>query len=241
MEPKNKRQEGQTNGVWLIVLAAGQAARMGTPKMLLSIDGEGMLRGIVRKALSVGKVAVVLKRNGKEEMTQLSDLPVTVLQPLPGKTTMSDSLKTAIQFCLDSMAKAAIILLGDQPGINPPVIRKLLSVYETTKNSLIQAKYRDGFSHPILFDRALFPELLEVTGDQGAREILKRYSSKRVWVDVAENKPMDLDTPVDYQTYITTKVNGNPIPEHQISLEDWKTPQRFDARQDVLEKKGRFK
>jgi molybdenum cofactor cytidylyltransferase len=202
MEPKNRKRASQTNGVWLIVLAAGHATRMGTPKMLLSIDGEAMLRGIVRKALLEGQVAVVLKREAKEEMAQLSDLPVKVLQPPHGGLAMSDSLKVGIEFCIDVKAEAALVLLGDQPGINPDVIRRLLTVYETTKSPIIQPKYWDGPSHPVLFDRSLFPELLEVTGDQGAREILKRYSSHRVWIDVTENQPMDLDTPEDYQMYI---------------------------------------
>jgi len=205
MEPVDKHQT--SGGIWIVVLAAGHATRMGTPKMLLQVNGEGMLKGIVRTALSVvNKVAVVLKREGKEEEALLNTLPVTLLKPAPGKTLMSDSLKTAIEFCVETKAEAVIILLGDQPGLDPVVISQLKNAYEATKKPIIQAKYWDGPGHPILFDQHLFAELLDITGDQGARAVLKRHSANRVFVPIDHNQPKDIDTLEDYFTYI--KSNG---------------------------------
>lgn len=194
--------------VWLIVLAAGQATRMGRPKMLLPIHGEELLRGVVKKALTVMKnVAVVIRREGAEEVNLISDLPVRILYPAQRIPLMSDSLKTAIHFCQETGASAVMIVLGDQPGIDPNVIRQVIEAYHTAKSLIIQANYWDGPSHPILFDRHLFLELLQVTGDQGAREIVKRHCAKRRFVSCSQNQPKDLDTLDDYETYLRQEIH----------------------------------
>ncbi|HET6872288.1 MAG TPA: nucleotidyltransferase family protein [Sporolactobacillaceae bacterium] len=194
--------------VWLIVLAAGQATRMGRPKMLLPIHGEELLRGVVKKALTAMKnVVVVLRREGAGEEDVISDLPVRILYPDQRLPLMSDSLKTAIHFCQEEGASAVIIVLGDQPGIDPNVIRQIREAYQTSQSLIIQANYWDGPSHPILFDRHFFGELLQVDGDQGAREIVKRYRSKRRFVSCYQNQPKDLDTLDDYETYLRQEIN----------------------------------
>jgi molybdenum cofactor cytidylyltransferase len=54
----------------------------------------------------------------------------------------------------------------------------------------------------VLFSRALFPELLQVTGDQGGRELLARHQVDVAMVDLNLESPIDIDTKDDYSLLI---------------------------------------
>lgn len=191
--------------IWIMVLAAGASSRMGTPKSLLQINGDTMLRTIVRKAMQAGSVGVVLRRGDEATLKQIMDLPVETLYPAKDYSEMSDSLKTAIEFCQKKKAGAAVILLGDQPDLQLEVIEQLISVSKNTKKPVVQANYLDGPGHPVLFKKNFFSELLSVTGDQGARDLLKSKPELIERVAVQKMRPVDLDTPEDYFRYLNKK------------------------------------
>jgi molybdenum cofactor cytidylyltransferase len=51
----------------------------------------------------------------------------------------------------------------------------------------------------VLFKREMFPELMELEGDLGARPILQREPERVEWVELALPMPPDVDTPDDYE------------------------------------------
>jgi molybdenum cofactor cytidylyltransferase len=63
----------------------------------------------------------------------------------------------------------------------------------------VAPRYQDGPGNPVLFDRAIFPELLALTGDQGARPVIARDPGRVEWVRVERPMPPDVDTPADYE------------------------------------------
>jgi molybdenum cofactor cytidylyltransferase len=50
----------------------------------------------------------------------------------------------------------------------------------------------------VLFARVMFPELLAIAGDQGARSVVERDPRRVALVDFDLEMPQDLDTPEDY-------------------------------------------
>jgi molybdenum cofactor cytidylyltransferase len=190
--------------VWIAVLAAGISSRMGTPKQLLPVAGECMICHVVRKALMAGQVAVVLGGATSPVQSLLTDLPAVLLHNPDAYTGMSSSLHTAIRYYIERKAQAAVILLGDQPGIEPAVVKQVIEHYVNTNSRIVQAHYTDRPGHPVLFDRSLFPDLLQVTGDRGAKQLLEHHRSATEWVHVPTEMPADLDTPEEYKHYLQT-------------------------------------
>jgi molybdenum cofactor cytidylyltransferase len=101
-----------------------------------------------------------------------------------------------------SGAQAAIFLLGDQPLISPQAIEALLNAFRRRQSALVRASYRGTPGHPVLFSRALFLELLQVTGDQGGRELLARHEAEVVTVELNLDSPIDIDTKNDYSELV---------------------------------------
>ncbi len=187
--------------VAVVVLAAGQATRMGGLKLGMRLGEKSVLRCVMDSALAspVAEVVVVLGYGADELKQELpaNDRVRVVFNPsfADGQST---SLKAGIQALAPEM-QAAILLLGDQPLISPEAIRALIAAFRIRPANLIRAVYRGALaSHPVLFSRRLFAELLQVTGDRGGRELLLRHQEEALTVKLDLDPPVDIDTMEDY-------------------------------------------
>jgi molybdenum cofactor cytidylyltransferase len=100
---------------------------------------------------------------------------------------------------LPPSVEAVLIALGDQPLLAPAIIPALLAARRTSPKAIVAPRYRDGQGNPVLFKREMFPELMELEGDLGARPILQREPERVEWVELDLPMPPDVDTPDDYE------------------------------------------
>jgi molybdenum cofactor cytidylyltransferase len=184
-----------------IVLAAGASTRMGRQKLTLPMaDGRAVVRAAVDRVLQAGldDVVVVLGREADAVAGALAALPVrTVVNP-----RYAEGQSTSLRAGLDALppgTEAAVVALGDQPLVDPSVIRRLVSAFRATARPIVVPVYRDGRGNPVLFAAALFGELRAVTGDQGGREVIARDPARVAEVPVDGPMPSDVDTPQDYE------------------------------------------
>jgi molybdenum cofactor cytidylyltransferase len=183
-----------------VVLAAGLSRRMGRAKLLLIIEGRAVVRMVVDNVLAGGiERIVVVSGIEHEALTQaLAGLPVRfVVNPTP-EAGQGSSIAVGVT-ALPESADAALIVLGDQPFVSPEVIPSLAVAFARTGQPIVAPRYRDGRGNPVLFARAVFPELLHLVGDRGARAVIERDPSRVAVVDFDTPMPADIDTPEDYE------------------------------------------
>jgi molybdenum cofactor cytidylyltransferase len=100
-------------------------------------------------------------------------------------------------------SEAVLFLLGDQPEVDADVIDALIDAFERTRAPIVQPVYGGAPANPILFSRALFPELDRVIGDAGARSIIRQRVNDVMRVEVGGDAPPgDVDTDEDYQALV---------------------------------------
>src|SRR5438876_1217502 len=93
---------------------------------------------------------------------------------------------------------AMIVALGDQPRLPSDVIPALREAFERTGQSVIAPVYRGTQGTPVLFGADVVPELRSLTGDAGARSVVRRDASRVELVSFDLPMPLDVDTPEDY-------------------------------------------
>lgn len=186
-----------------IVLAAGSSSRLGRPKQLLDLQGEPLLRFTLQRILetSLDMVYVVLGHRGYEIAALIDDLPIQIVHNPDAAQGQSTSVIAGLQAVLPANPDAVIFLLGDQPLIDPTVVNRVIARWKETRKGVVAPRYTGSPGrNPILFDRAVFPELMTLSGDIGAREIVRAHQARGdiSQVDVDASAPRDVDTDADY-------------------------------------------
>jgi len=205
-----------TDHVASIILAAGASKRMGRPKMLLPYRSGTVLSSAVAPYLEAGAgPVIVVLGHGADEVRSAAKLPadprLSIVVNLDWAEGMASSIRRGLQECGE--ASAVLLALGDQPGADVARVKAVLAAW-TPDVRLVVPVHGERGSHPVLFARSLFPELRDLRGDVGAREVVRRHWAEAVRVTAPALA--DVDTEEDYRTLL----EGAPGRPH----EGWKRP-----------------
>lgn len=193
-------QNDQSKRIGAVVLAAGASTRMGRPKQSITYQGESLLRRAARTALAAGcqPVVVVTGANADLARSEVQGLSVEVVFNSDWETGMGSSIRTGVGSLqnADRNVTAVVLLLCDQPFVNVQTITELVIAHRSSGSPIVASEYGDGFGVPALFRRELFPELLRLSGPEGAKQIIMAHMSETTLVPFPEGA-VDLDTPED--------------------------------------------
>lgn len=185
-----------------VVLAAGGSTRMGKPKQLLPVGDEPMLRRVTAAVCATGlaQVVVVIGAHWAIVRQALDGLPVEVVRNEEWSRGLSTSLRTGLR-ALRPEIQAALIVLADQPALTPELLGALVNRYRATGAAVVAPVHHGRRGNPVLFDRALFSDLMAVEGDRGGRMLLARHEQEIEQVETEDAAVlMDIDT---WQEYVT--------------------------------------
>jgi molybdenum cofactor cytidylyltransferase len=187
-----------------VVLAAGGSTRMGQPKQLMLLGERPMVRRVVEAVCEAGlvQVVVVLGAHAHSVRRAVSGLRVDIVVNEEWAEGMSTSLRAGLQ-ALRPEIQAAFVVLADQPALTASLLRQLADHYRVTGAPILAPFFQGRRGNPVLFARSLFPELLALEGDQGARTLLVQHSEQVERVEL--NDPaviLDVDTDEDYEKAI---------------------------------------
>lgn len=181
-------------------MAAGGSSRLDSPKQLLKWGDDFLINHIIHivNEAEISPIYVVLGSRHEEIQGVLKNQSIHVLYNPDWRSGMSTSIKCALS-ALSGEVEAAFIFLSDQPFISSALLSQLMEQF-IQADALIAAP-RVGIQqcNPVLFSRKLFPELLTISGDRGAKSLLSKFPVE--WVDWPdENLLLDIDSKEDYQT-----------------------------------------
>jgi molybdenum cofactor cytidylyltransferase len=187
-----------------VLLAAGQSSRMGQHKLLLPLLGKPLVVHAVESALAseVDETVVVVGYRAEAVREALAGQPVRIVVNPDYAQGQSTSLRAGVA-ALTAQTEAAIILLGDQPLLTAEMLNALIATWKRTASLIVAPVFGGQRGNPVLFSRALFPELLQVRGDQGGREVVQRHAGEVTLVQMADPAAaLDVDTWQEYQALL---------------------------------------
>ena len=189
------------------VLAAGESKRMGSPKQLLKWKDKTMLGHIVDVALrSEASEVMVIVGAEVEKVKQVIPPRARTVFNARFQAGQSESVKAAVAALQTASpdSEAIIFLLTDQPNITPHIINALIQKWRETLAPIVCTRVNGKRANPVLFDRSVWHELSELTGDTGGRAIFDRHEI--VYVDWDDSILGEADTPDDYEKLIGSKM-----------------------------------
>ncbi len=187
-----------------IVLAAGQSSRMGANKVFLVLEGESLLRRMVRRALDAGlsPVVAVLGRDAERARDEVAGLPCRAVVNPDYAEGMTTSIRVGLE-ALPAEAGAAVILLADQPLVTADHLRQIREAYEARRAPVVVSEYGGTMGPPTLYRRDLFPELLAARGDGCRKRVIRAHLDAGVVLPFPAAHLTDVDSPEDYERVVT--------------------------------------
>lgn len=184
----------------ILILAAGSSSRMrGGDKLLEIIDGQAQLARVAELALETGcPVTIALPPRNPARRNALRGLPVRMLTVPNPQDGMAESLKAGIA----SLPAAApvLLLLADLPDLGSEDLAQFLQIWAQNPDLICRGADQDGApGHPVGLPAWTREALMQLQGDQGAREVLARHKDRLLLVPLAgHHATTDLDTPEDW-------------------------------------------
>jgi molybdenum cofactor cytidylyltransferase len=198
-----------------IVLAAGRSRRMAPHNKLLVADrtGKPMVARVVDNVLSSNARPILIVTGHQAEQIQhaLSGRPVRYVHAADYAQGLSASLRAGIA-AVPEECSAALVCLGDMPLVTGRMIDRLLAAYDPDEGrQIVLPTFRGKQGNPMLWDRRFFAEILQITGDSGARFLLGKHLNVVAEVEMADDAVLrDFDTTESLNT-LPQRLRPEPI------------------------------
>lgn len=185
----------------IILLAAGQSKRMGTPKQQLAYNGTSLLGHAIATAAASNAAAVITVLGFEAKNLQPAAVGDNFFFTVntAWASGMGSSISTGMQWLLLNQPSldSVLVMLCDQPLVTTALLNTMMQANVSNKG-IIASLYDGSVGVPALFSRSYFSVLAALTGETGAKKIIKEHSDDVVTVDFPGGI-IDVDTIEDYK------------------------------------------
>ena len=189
-----------------LILAAGSSSRLGRPKQLLKFEGTTLIEKITRVALNVSNhVLIILGANAPiirphlEILVQENFSKLEIALNPEWEEGMGKSLSFGVKKLAES-SDAILVVLSDQLFVDEVLLQKMLQTFAESKMPIVACSYANQLAVPILFGKDLYPDLMALQGDKGAKVLLNKHSDKVMSIEFPAGI-FDIDTPNDVEKF----------------------------------------
>ena len=185
--------------VFAAVLAAGSSRRFGRHKLLETVNGKPLVRHTAEIARTVcGDRSILVTGYESAAVTAAAgDAPQFLIVNDRHEEGMGGSIALAARI-VSHVADALILLFADQPLVTAQHVETLVRTWSGAQDQIVATAFSGTVGPPVLFPSGAFDALGRLSGDTGARSVLRDP-----WVDLRtvpfEDAAIDIDTPADLE------------------------------------------
>jgi molybdenum cofactor cytidylyltransferase len=191
----------------IIILAAGASSRLGQPKQLLPFKAGTFIEQLASEAVAsrLGAVVVVTGAAEKQVQDALKNIPVKISFHPNWREGMGSSIACGMKALMETSpaCENVIICVCDQPDVDAAVLNGLAEKRRTSGKGIVASAYAGTVGTPVLFSAAYFGQLVALSGEAGAKTIVKSNGTDLATLPF-EAGARDIDTPADYAQLLQT-------------------------------------
>ena len=186
--------------IYGFVMAAGASRRFGDIKQLAKIDGVSMALRSYNILNKVLKERTYLVLGANSEFIAREFQEVNTIYNRQWSMGLGSSISfVATEMENESKCSGILITLGDQVKLNEQDYQKLVDVYEEEK--IVVSSYCLKKGPPAIFPRKYFEQLMNLKGDNGAKEVIRKNSNFVISCKV-DNASFDIDSKDDFRNFL---------------------------------------
>lgn len=185
-----------------VILAAGSSSRLGRPKQLLQYQNKTLLQHIIDMVtpFNFTSSVVVLGAHADQIRDATNFKNVTAIDNKDWSEGIASSIRLGMKesIKLNPLLDSILFLLSDQPYVSTELIQELLNKHKNGNRGITACSYKQSVGVPAIFGKQFFPQLMELTGDVGAKKIIMQNSEDVNKVAFRKGY-FDIDTTEDYE------------------------------------------
>ena len=192
----------KTGGI--IILAAGSSSRMGEPKQLMMYKNKTFLQHIIAEAINANLEPVICVTGYQSDLItkSLTGMDVSIVYNPQWPEGMGSGISAGIKQLLVSDVDSIILAVSDQPHVSADLFGTMQALKEQSGKRIVACSYAGTLGTPVLFGKDYFSQLKSLSGNQGAKNIVKLNMSDVCPVEF-EKGNIDIDTKEDYENLIS--------------------------------------
>jgi molybdenum cofactor cytidylyltransferase len=180
-----------------VILAAGESRRMGSPKALVPFRGMSFVEHLLNaiQHSRIGVTRVVLGSGAEDIRAKLGvDAAMIVVNPDWRRGQLS-SLQAALR-SLPAGTEGMILCPVDHPLVSRNLVAQLIQQFDSTGKLIALPTFHARRGHPVIFRAPLYPDLLAVSPEVGARQVVWMHADQVAEVPTEEEGViLNLDDP----------------------------------------------
>lgn len=179
-----------------IILASGFSRRMEKDKLLMEIEGMPLVERVIKACVDSNLDEVILIYRQKAVLDIGKKYKIKAIYNENAILGQSESLKLGVREAKG--AKAYMFFVGDQPFIKAELVNMLIDEYIKSQADILVPFYNGKRGMPTIISSSYKDELLGITGDKGARDLVNKYihKTKKIYIE-DERLGLDIDKPED--------------------------------------------
>ncbi len=183
-----------------LVTAAGSGSRFGMDKLMLPVSGQPMgVHALDTLRLDAFALRVLITSNDKGYLIDAAKERGfgVVINPAPDNG-MSSSVRLGTEHILTTGEYDGILYaVADQPNLSASTVEKLIDAFEREPACIWAPEAEGKRGNPVIFPASLFPELMQISGDRGGRQVIAAHRELLRTVQVPAWELKDIDRKED--------------------------------------------
>lgn len=182
----------------IVVLAAGSGSRFGGRKLQEQKDGKQMYQYMLDKMEGFQAFPTYIVTGAPEIAQAAEACKMKVVENKKPEEGISRSVKLGLETCVKEHPdiKGILFSVCDQPDLTFATMLSLIRCAMLRPGQIICTGKDGKTGNPVFWDKKYFPELLELTGDTGGKQVMCKHQDEIV---VIETKPEELND-IDYRS-----------------------------------------
>ena len=185
----------------LIMLAAGNSRRFGSNKLMYEVDGVPMYQRTLRllqkaaERIPDSRIVVVTQPQYSEIIDVVKETGAEVLFNPKPERGIASSMQIGLEIAKD--ADACLFTVSDQPWLTAETIIALYDAFQSENKGMACTIRGEKTGNPCIFSKKYYRKLMEITGDKGGKQIIKRYPEDVTYLKISdEREQQDVDVPL---------------------------------------------
>lgn len=175
-----------------VIMAAGNGKRFGSNKLAAEFQGRSLFRHALESVPAQQLESVVVVTQYPEFISTIKEFRFTYILNHSPDSGQSHTIHLGINALRN--CDGILFQVADQPLLRQETVSRLIALWQQQPHRIVALSHLGQRGNPCIFPARFFPELFDLTGDQGGSAVIRKHPEALTLLEVTKEELLDIDT-----------------------------------------------